>query len=64
KTLYQREVTKYNQGFSHYEHVKRFELLPYTWSIEGGEMTPTLKLKRKQIMAKYEMQINRIYNID
>jgi long-chain acyl-CoA synthetase len=64
KTLYQREVAKYNQDFSHYEHVKRFELLPYTWSIEGGEMTPTLKLKRKQIMAKYEMQINRIYNID
>src|SRR6187455_2431352 len=47
-------VERYNQNFNQVEQIKKFELLPYEWSVEGGELTPTLKLKRKVIMEKYK----------
>jgi long-chain acyl-CoA synthetase len=54
-------VERYNQNFNQVEQIKKFELLPHEWSVEGGELTPTLKLKRKVIMEKYRDAINRIY---
>lgn len=60
--LYKTEVEKYNQQFNHVEQVKKFELLHTEWNIDGGELTPTLKLKRKVIMEKYHDAIDRIYN--
>ena len=54
-------VDRYNQNFNQVEQIKKFELLPYEWSVEGGELTPTLKLKRKVIMEKYKDAIERIY---
>ena len=54
-------VEKYNQHFNQVEQIKKFELLPQEWSVEGGELTPTLKLKRKVIMEKYKDAIERIY---
>jgi long-chain acyl-CoA synthetase len=42
--------------------VKKFELLPEEWSIETGEMTPKLSLKRKVIMEKYKAAVERIYH--
>lgn len=47
-------IESINKQFGHWEQVKRFELTPQVWSIEGGELTPTLKLKRKQIREKYK----------
>lgn len=55
-------VERYNQNFNQVEQIKKFELLPYEWSVEGGELTPTLKLKRKVIMEKYKDAIERIYS--
>ena len=55
------EVNKYNQEFGGWEQVKKFELLPEEWSVETGELTPTLKLKRKIIMSKCESLVNKIY---
>jgi long-chain acyl-CoA synthetase len=43
------------------EKVKKFELLENEWAIESGELTPTLKLKRKVVMEKYRDAIERIY---
>ncbi|MCW3119594.1 MAG: O-succinylbenzoic acid--CoA ligase [Chitinophagaceae bacterium] len=60
--LYKEIIEKYNQNFNHVEQIKRFELLPREWSIETGEMTPKLSLKRKVIMEKYKDAIERIYN--
>jgi long-chain acyl-CoA synthetase len=60
--FYKTEVEKYNQQFNHVEQVKKFELLHTEWNIDGGELTPTLKLKRKVIMEKYHDAIDRIYN--
>jgi long-chain acyl-CoA synthetase len=54
-------VERYNQNFNQVEQIKKFELLPREWSVEGGELTPTLKLKRKVIQEKYKDAIERIY---
>ena len=59
---FEQEVMKYNQEFGNWEQIKKFELLPHEFSISGGELTPTLKLKRKAINEKYEALINKIYN--
>jgi long-chain acyl-CoA synthetase len=52
---------RYNQHFNPVEQVKKFELLPRAWSIEGGELTPTLKLKRKVILDKHRDLIAGIF---
>jgi long-chain acyl-CoA synthetase len=59
--LYKGIVESYNQVFNHVEQVKKFELLDREWTIDGGELTPTLKLKRKVIMEKYRDAVDRIY---
>ena len=43
------------------EQIKKFELTPNVWSIDSGELTPTLKLKRKVILEKYKMLYDKIY---
>ncbi len=55
------EVEGINKKFGHYEQIKRFEITPEAWSVDGGEMTPTLKLKRKQIKEKYQDLYDKIY---
>lgn len=61
KELYKNEVEHYNSQFNHVEQIKKFELLTYEWSVETGEMTPKLSLKRKVIMEKYKEAVRRIY---
>ncbi|NUY79449.1 long-chain fatty acid--CoA ligase [Flavobacterium sp. MAH-1] len=55
------EVEKMNDKFGNWEKVKKIELTPQIWSIDGGELTPTLKLKRKNILEKYKDLYQRIY---
>ena len=57
-----REIDKYNQDFGQWAQVKKYELIREPFSIEGGELTPTLKLKRKAILKKFEQQVNAIYD--
>jgi long-chain acyl-CoA synthetase len=59
--LYREIVEQFNESFNHVEQIKKFELLPAEWTVDGGELTPTLKLKRKVIMEKYRDIIERIY---
>jgi long-chain acyl-CoA synthetase len=59
--LYKDLVDSFNKFFNNVEQVKKFELLPNEWTIESGELTPTLKLKRKVIMEKYKYACDRIY---
>lgn len=58
---FEKEVEELNEKFSNYEKIKRFELLSEPLSIDAGELTPTLKLKRKNIMAKYNHLYQKIY---
>lgn len=57
-----KEVEKTNQSLAHHEQIKKIELLPLEWSVEKGEMTPKLSLKRKVIMAANQEAYFRIYD--
>jgi len=59
--LYESIVDKYNPEFNHVEQVKKIALLPAEWSIDGGELTPTGKMKRRIILEKYNKEIEKIY---
>ena len=54
-------VEKVNKKFARVEQVKKFEILPHDLSQEGGELTPTLKVKRAVVAKKYEPQIEALY---
>ncbi len=54
-------VEEINKNFGNWEQVKKFELTPEIWSIEEGHLTPTMKLKRKIILAKYQNLYEKIY---
>ncbi len=60
----QKQVDKYNPEFSHPEQVKKFVLLPAEWTIDSGELTPSLKVRRKVIEEKYAGYIGEIYGED
>ncbi|MEL1242289.1 AMP-dependent synthetase/ligase [Flavobacterium flavipallidum] len=62
-TRIQQEIDSINSKFGHWEQIKKFELTPTVWSIDGGELTPTLKLKRKNILEKYQELYKKIYDI-
>jgi len=57
----QEEIDFYNQKFGNWEKVKKFELTPEVWSIEGDQLTPTMKLKRRNIKERYKILYNKIY---
>ncbi len=59
--MYKDLVDSFNKYFNHVEQIKKFELLPNEWSIDTGEMTPKLSMKRKVITEKYRDAIERIY---
>ena len=58
---FQNEINHYNEQFAPYERVKKFAVMKEPWSIDGGELTATLKLKRKPVMEKYEHLYKEIY---
>lgn len=55
------EVEHTNEGLAQYEKIKKIELLPKEWSVESGEMTPKMSLKRKIIMMDNRAAYSRIY---
>ena len=57
----QKWIEEVNQSFARVEQIKRFSIIPQAFSIEGGELTPTLKLKRAVIENKYQAIIEGLY---
>lgn len=57
-------IAEVNRGLARFETVKRFAVLPVEFSIDGGELTPTMKLKRRLIHDKYADDIDRLYTAD
>ena len=61
--LFKEEVERLNESFGKVEKVKKFELLTDEWSVDSGELTPTMKVKRKVVIEKYDALIESIYNV-
>ncbi len=59
--IYSERIKELNKTLPPYETIKKFVLLPREFSIEGGELTPTLKLKRKKIYDMYQDKIEQLY---
>jgi long-chain acyl-CoA synthetase len=59
--LYAQRVAEANSQLAPYETIKKFVLLPRDFSLQAGELTPTLKLRRKYIAETYRDQIERMY---
>ncbi|MFP3940445.1 MAG: AMP-dependent synthetase/ligase [Thermoanaerobaculia bacterium] len=55
------EVGKINERLAHYEEIVHWDLLPHELTIEGGELTPTQKVKRRVVDEKYGERIDRMY---
>lgn len=62
KQRIEKEIERINKNLGHWEQIKRFELTPEVWSIEDGQLTPTLKLKRKAVKERYLDLYNRMYS--
>ncbi len=58
---YAHRVQLINDKLPSYQTIKKFILLPRDFSVDGGELTPTLKLKRKIIQSKYQERIEQLY---
>jgi long-chain acyl-CoA synthetase len=58
----QSRIDLYASNFAEFEQVKRFRLLPREFSMERGEITPTLKIRRKVVLSNYAPLIDAMYN--
>jgi long-chain acyl-CoA synthetase len=56
-----KDVEALNQSLAHHEQIKRFELIQADFTIEGGELTPTMKVRRRVVEQKYREIIDGIY---
>ena len=59
--LYQSRIDEHNKPLARYEQVRKFTLLAQEFTVEGGEITPTLKVKRKKVAEKYRTVIDAMY---
>lgn len=57
----EKEIKRINEGFGSWEQIKKFELTADTWSVDAGQLTPKLSLKRRVIMSKYQDLYEKIY---
>ena len=55
------DIERFNEGFAQYEKVKKIILSGSAWGIDSGEMTPTMKVKRRVIMERYASEIEACY---
>ena len=62
QALIQQDISQLSSGLSGYETIKKFVLIPKEFSIEGNELTPTLKLRRQEINKKYQNDIQSMYD--
>ena len=58
---YQTIVDKVNATLANFETIKRFRLVPDEWTVDSGELTPSMKLRRRVIAQKYARTIAELY---
>jgi long-chain acyl-CoA synthetase len=59
---FHKEIHKFNKLLGATEQIKAFELLDSDWTVDSGELTATLKLRRKFINEKYALVIDKLFN--
>jgi long-chain acyl-CoA synthetase len=59
--LYEEIVDALNRDLSQFERIKKFRVLPREFSIESGELTPTMKVKRKVVEKNWAAEIEELY---
>ena len=59
--VFEEEVEKAMKSFAKYEKVRKFTLIPREFTIEAGELTPSLKVKRKEVVDHFGAEIEAIY---
>jgi long-chain acyl-CoA synthetase len=64
KNLYAERIKELQAPLADYQKIKKFELLPNPFSIESGELTPSLKIKRKMVDTRYKILIDEMYKED
>jgi len=57
-------IREMNKELSSYEHLKRVELVSKPWSVESGELTPKMSMKRKVILEKNKALIDKIFAVE
>jgi long-chain acyl-CoA synthetase len=58
---FQKEIDQLNKYFGKWEQIKKFKVLPNQWTVDTGELTPTMKLKRRVIQEKFAKEIESLY---
>ena len=61
QALYRERIDEHNRKLARFEQIKRFTLLPNELTIEGGEITPTMKIKRRAVESRYAPLIDAMY---
>ena len=61
QTLVEREVASYNRNLASFETVKKIRILPGEFTVESGELTPSLKIKRKVVLANHQALLDEMY---
>ncbi len=61
RALFTAEIEKFTADWKHYEKPKAFLLLPEDWTVANDMLTPTLKLKRRNVVKKFQSEIDRLY---
>ncbi|MCB1007967.1 MAG: long-chain fatty acid--CoA ligase [Acidobacteria bacterium] len=61
RALFQAELDAVNHRLARYEQLRSFEIVPNDFTIEGGELTPTLKVKRRVVQKKYKDLLDKVY---
>ena len=61
RDMLQQEIDRFNRSLGNHERIKKFFLVDDDWSVDSGEITPTLKLRRDFILRKYKKSIDHIY---
>jgi long-chain acyl-CoA synthetase len=59
---FQREIDRYNKYLGETEKIKTWTLIDHEWTLEGGEITPTLKLKRPYLVKRYKEEIEKLFD--
>jgi len=58
----QRQIDAVNARLARVQAVKKFKVLPQDFSVEGGELTPTMKVRRTVVQEKYKKEIDKLYS--